>query len=84
MKKRVITDRPGTFMGLSTSKVFEGKTVKFFDEDQPILEVSLNTPHTTKHNLLPGIEKYIFIRHKLVMQYPEEAEDDISVFIARD
>lgn len=84
MKERTILTGPGTFIGLSTNRVYSGKTISFYDGDKLVFEVSLNTPSPTKLDHSPGIEKYLFIRHGLRMAYPAEAEDDIQVFVGRD
>jgi len=82
MREKDIITGPGVFMGLSTTKAYEGKTLHFYDGDKLILGVSLNTAFPTKRNQLPGIEEYVFFRRGLRMRYPKEAEDAIEVFVS--
>lgn len=83
MKEKIILPGQGVLMGLSTTKIYKGKTVLFYDGDKKIMEISLNTASPTRLSGVPGIEKYLFFRHDLSMCYPEEAENDIRVFVSR-
>lgn len=76
---------PGTLMGLSTDKPFRGKSVIFHIDNEIHLEVDLDhasPTEKTEAGILPGIEQSIFFKDHLRVEYPEEVEGHIEIFVA--
>jgi len=74
---------PGVFQGLSISRAYKGKYIVIHIDNQAFIEVDLETalpmetdPHTKK--IEPGLPYSEFFKERLLIEYPKEAEGDVT------